>query len=104
MPVTCWLQHADFASEDRGAVALDGAITVLNAVDWPSELDAMRQREARGEEFCPPGVGFVSDDGRIPHICPTGGEATLCHYHFPAAGGFLRWLLGKKHVSNGSST
>lgn len=40
----------------------------------------MKELEASGKDFCPPGIGFVHDSGRILHICP-GKELSMYHYH-----------------------
>jgi hypothetical protein len=99
MPVTYWIQHADLSAEERGVIDADAALGALEEVDWASELRHLDSLETEQRECCPPGIGFVADDGRILHICPSGSDTALCHYHFRNPGGFLSRLFGTRQAT-----
>ncbi len=92
MSITYWIQRADFRSDEFDAVSEANAQQALKEHDWPAELDYMDELEAAGTETCPPGIGFVSDDGRILHICPERNGRAMMHYHFTSSWRLL-WLI-----------
>lgn len=92
MAITYWIQRADFTSDEFDAVDETEARRALTGHGWAAELDLMDTREARDEETCPPGIGFIADDGRILHICPERDGRAMYHYHFKAPWRLL-WLI-----------
>ena len=78
-----WIQSADFQSKDGEPVDLAGAVACFQSHDWETELLNQRHLSEAGSDSCPPGIGFVSGDGRLLHICPLPGAVVLLHYHYP---------------------
>ena len=76
-----WIQRADFSSSDFGPVDVTGAIRAFTMHDWHVELDFQSQLEIRGDDCCPPGIGYHDTNGSILHVCPDSEEAALVHYH-----------------------
>ena len=87
MSVKAWIQRADLSITEYPSVDPNTAVRLVTDHDWASELAFQRQLapEDSSEDAatCPPGCGFVADDGHILHICPLEGGLALCHYHFP---------------------
>jgi hypothetical protein len=83
-----WIQRADFSSDDFEPVDLVGAERILRNHDWRTALGFMRAlARSHGEEsgeYCPPGIGFARDDGRLLHICPNENGTALCFYNLVA--------------------
>jgi hypothetical protein len=79
-----WIQLADFSAKDYPPVDLLEAERLLTSYDWQTALAFKRAlARSRGEEsgdYCMPGIGFVTDDGRLLHICPTDDGTALCTY------------------------
>jgi hypothetical protein len=92
LTITYWIQHADFESEEFGLIGRADAQTVFKKHNWKSELQQLQAREDQGKETCDPGIGFVSNDKRILHLCPQASGRVLCHYHFDSTWWFL-WLV-----------
>lgn len=82
MTITYWIQHADYESEDFGLVGRPDAEAVFKKHNWKVELERKRALEAEGQDTCDPGIGFISTDKRILHLCPQASGRVLCHYHF----------------------
>ena len=82
MLIPYWIQKADFTSEDFGAVDYKQAQVALKKFDWAKEIQKQNELEKSGNESCDPGIGFISDDGRMLHICPNGKGKAYFHYHF----------------------
>ena len=92
MTITYWIQHADFESEDLGLIGRSDAQAVFTAHNWKAEHKRQQSLVDKGRENCDPGMGFVSDDKRILHLCPQRSGRVLCHYHFDSTWRFL-WLV-----------
>ncbi len=92
MTITYWIQHADFESEDLGLIGRSDAQVVFRKHNWKSELKRQQALVDKGKENCDPGMGFVSNDKRILHLCPTPSGRVMCHYHFDSTWRFL-WLV-----------
>ena len=100
-----WIQHADFSTDEFEPATLDEAIQAFEAHDWTAENELRATREAAGEEWCPPGIGY-DQAGRILHICPEPGESALVHYHFStdrSLFGLLRRRVQDSRTSEGVS-
>lgn len=89
MTITYWLQHADFESEEHGLIGRRDAQRAFREHGWPKELAYKDARERERRECCDPGIGFVSNDKRILHICPQASGRIMCHYHYDST----RWRL-----------
>jgi hypothetical protein len=88
-PITCWIQHADFLSDDLGAVDETEAIQRFRAHDWREENRKYDEFQTEGQDCCPPGIGFVSEFG-ILHLCPNAEGQLHCFYHFKQPRTFLK--------------
>ena len=93
MTITYWIQHADFESEEFGMIGRADAETAFRRHSWKKELDRKKALEAEGQETCDPGIGFISTDKRILHLCPQASGRVLCHYHFDSTWRFLGLVL-----------
>jgi len=85
-----WIQRADFSATDYSAVEVGDAVRAFDGHDWRRELELYSELESAGADCCPPGIGFVDSGGDILHICPSGNDRAMVHYHFTAT----RRLLG----------
>lgn len=85
-----WIQRADFSTTDFPPVDVAGALRALDVHPWPNEWQLQAQLENAGEEYCPPGIGFVDPDGPFLHVCPSAGGRYLVHFHAETAFSFLR--------------
>ena len=92
MTITYWLQRADSASEERGMIGRNDAERLIADHKWPSEFRYKKKLEKAGEKTCDPGIGFVSEDKRILHVCPQASGRVLCHYHYDDTWRLL-WLF-----------
>ncbi len=85
-----WIQRADFSTTDFPPVDVAGALRALDAHHWPNEWKLQAELENAGEEYCPPGIGFVDPDGPFLHVCPSAGGRYLVHFHAKTAFSLLR--------------
>jgi len=76
-----WIQSADFSTEEF-QVDCDEACDLYQTHNWTAELVLQGTLSNDNKACCPPGIGFVSDEGHILHICP-GEDEVLFHYHYP---------------------
>src|SRR6266850_2964542 len=76
-----WIQRADFSSAEFEPVDVTGALRAFTMHDWRAELALLSELEAKGSESCPPGIGFVTPNGAILHVCPSSDGRALVHYH-----------------------
>jgi len=74
-----WLQKHDFSSEEFEISDASNAKKILGEFDWQGELS--RQVQATSET-CDPGLGLVTDEGDILHICPGTDGRCMVHFHF----------------------
>jgi hypothetical protein len=58
----------------------------------------MRSLEAAGDEFCMPGIGFVSEPGEVLHICPGIDGTATCFYITQGASLHLEAVTQKEQV------
>ena len=65
-----WIQRADYSATDFEPVSLPAAQALLRDHDWKAERSYQKSLEDSDEDQCPPGIGFVGDNGRVLHICP----------------------------------
>ena len=77
-----WIQRADFVATEHGGVDCVRAFEIFKTHNWQEEQRLLKEREAAGQETCPPGVGFTAAPGHILHICPGENGSALVHYHF----------------------
>ena len=77
-----WIQSHDFSSEEMDGATAEQAKTALATFDWLSEIEKQNQS---GDENCDPGLGLISNDGSILHICPRDKESCSIHYHYPTS-------------------
>lgn len=89
MLIPYWIQKADLSHEDFEAVDYKQAQLAFKTFDWRKEIQIQNDLKKSGKENCDPGIGFVSGDGRILHICPdVNGRAYYC-YNFVESRRFL---------------
>ena len=63
-----WIQHADFAFDEYEASSPAAISDVLLGHDWANELEHGAALQARGAEWCPPGLGINPAEGGILHF------------------------------------
>jgi hypothetical protein len=74
-----WIQLHDYSSKEVKGVAAAQAQEALASFDWKSEL---KLRDKYKGTACDPGLGLVSENGSILHICPIDEERCYIHYHY----------------------
>ena len=74
-----WLQKHDLSSEEFEIPDASNAKKILGEFDWQGELSRQLQTTS---ETCDPGLGLVTDDGDILHICPGTCGRCMVHFHF----------------------
>jgi hypothetical protein len=77
-----WIQRADTSKRHFPTTDEVGAMVAFESHDWRSELLFKAQLEMEGVEFCEPGIGFVTDDGKTLHICPLTHANADYHFRF----------------------
>ena len=66
------IQGADLTLRQEGDVAAaSDALSLFRDFDWDSECSLLAEREAAGEDTCPPNLGLISDCGDYLRLCPT---------------------------------
>lgn len=75
-----WIQKADFSATDYGAADQDAVLALFREHPWGDELQELEEREADGEEVCPPGLGLNAADRDILHICAIGADEWMVHH------------------------
>ncbi len=78
-----WIQSADYSSKIHPLVDANESIRMYRAHDWTKELALLSEMQAEQQDCCPPGIGFLRDDGRFLHICPD-GDGRISLYFQPA--------------------
>ena len=79
---TMWIQRADFSSsEEKEEVSSAQAARAFTQHDWVGEAELERKLASKGQDLCPPGIGFVAEDGGILHVCPH-ERGTMIHLHY----------------------
>lgn len=74
-----WLQKHDLSSDEFEIPDASSAKKVLREFDWQDQLS--RQAQATSET-CDAGLGLVTDEGDILHICPGANGRSMVHFHF----------------------
>ena len=74
-----WIQLHDLSNKEMEGATKEQAEQALSTFDWKGELSKEKESE---DETCPPGLGLVSDEGEILHICPINSESCFIHYHY----------------------
>lgn len=101
-----WIQSADFDAREFD-LNENAAKRLFVEHDWVSEVRKQNAREEAGNEACPPGIGFVRDDGRILHLCPD-GRNSMVYFHRPKKILGLFWapnrVLTGTEISNGRAS
>lgn len=85
-----WIQKHDFVSEEFELEKSEAVIKLLGEFDWDQELKLQKEKEDKGEDNCPPGLGIVADNGHILHLCPDKNKKYLAFFHYPEEVRFLR--------------
>ena len=93
-----WIQRADLEAEETICDAPHEVIRLLFEYEWDAELAKQTQLESEGIDNCPPGLGIVSKDQRILHICP-GPEGALVFFHYPEQMKILGLFKTKRQVT-----
>ena len=88
--MNCWIQRHDLSAEDFVLSDANDAISKFESFDWLSELEKKINEDKK--ETCPPGIGFVSGQGEILHICPQDNEINMIHFHYPEPSKIL-WVI-----------
>ena len=96
--VKFWIQKADFSSQDPEQIDLQEALRKFKAHTWEEELELRNKLESEGKEFCPPGIGFISD-GHILHILPATKEYSDYLFHYPEVKKLLGIIPSKKQAT-----
>jgi hypothetical protein len=94
-----WIQKADLSAQDFQPITSFEAVKIFQNYDWNSELSNRRQLEEDGKDFCDPGIGFVSSDQRILHVCPLDSHNAYFHYHFMKQSKFLGLIPNNHQVT-----
>jgi len=83
-----WLQSADLSSQDHN-LDLHGALRLFRSHDWGAENARETELSSEDKDSCPAGLGLVTGDGYILHLCPDQDD-TLVHFHYKSK--FLGFL------------
>jgi hypothetical protein len=68
---------------------LYGALRLFKSRDWDAEKATETRLSGEDKDSCPAGLGLVTGDGYILHICPDQDE-TLVYFHYKSK--FLGFL------------
>lgn len=60
MAIKAWTQNADYSTVDHAVQSVDEAIDLFRDFDWAEQDGAFDLGMERGEDVCPPGVGFTA--------------------------------------------
>ena len=96
--MNAWLQSADVSVKDL-VLAADEAVRLLSTHDWAGEDSERRRLESDKRDFCPAGLGLVSGDGNILHVCPDGVSSAVYWFEPYKVLGFLK--LQRTHTWSG---
>jgi len=77
-----WIQLHDFSSEEMPIVNAMASKRAFSEFDWAAELTRQKEALEREEDCCDPGMGLVSDNGSILHLCPIDEKFLSFHYHY----------------------
>lgn len=77
-----WIQLHDFTSEEMPTVDAKAAKRAFREFDWASELRRHKEALEKEEDCCDPGLGLVSDNGSILHLCPINEKFLCFYYHY----------------------
>lgn len=77
-----WIQKADFSATDYGAGDQSSVLDLLRSHPWREELELLENRQAKGEEFCSPGLGMNAGNRDILHLCAVGPGEWMIHFHY----------------------
>jgi len=92
MRITYWEQSADFESKEYEEIDLTKAVQIFKSRHWFEEIVVMERLMNSGKEFCPPGIGYVSDEGYILHVCSEEKDNYSIHFIYPTGSKILRKL------------
>jgi hypothetical protein len=84
-----WIQLHDYSSKEMDGAVAEQATEALATFDWMSEL---KQRDQFKGAACDPGLGLVSDNGSILHICPIDEQRCCIHYHYDVRSKLLGFI------------
>lgn len=102
-----WMQMHDLSHANLTDGSVEMAVRALDEFDWDSEILKEKEAASSGTEYCPPGIGFVSETGHILHIMPANNSRSHYHYHFPQTTKLLGFIpattqetISVQHVSD----
>jgi|MudIll2142460700_1097286.scaffolds.fasta_scaffold199633_1 hypothetical protein len=87
-----WIQHSNFKSDEYEDISCSEAISIFKKHNWSHEAEILKQLEQEGKENCPFGIGFVSDEMGILHICPNSDKNATCFFHQNIVDKFLGFI------------
>jgi hypothetical protein len=90
MAIECFIQHCDYMVEEMGEINLDKALELLDSFDWQDQISRAESLDQEGEDWCPPNIGFVADDGRRLNLQTLDARRITVHLEYPST----RKLLG----------
>lgn len=82
----CWIQKADYTTDECDDVTLDEALRMFTELDWSAEL-ANVDADSDGKRDCPPGIGISNSmdltkpGSRLIHICPNDEATCFINHH-----------------------
>ena len=69
-----------YRNTNSAPITLDQAQSLLSGHDWKTERDYERELEAAEKDWCPAGIGFVTDTNHTLHICRGPEGAADCFF------------------------
>jgi hypothetical protein len=86
MKLPYWIQRADLSTQHFEPIGIVEAEAALLGHDWRKERAFLKSLENEGRDSCPPGIGFIRDQGigsirdrAILHIMPHENRTAACH-------------------------
>ncbi|MBK1884441.1 hypothetical protein JIN85_18640 [Luteolibacter pohnpeiensis] len=84
-----WIQKHNFESEELPDSGLDAALHAYSAFNWLIEIASYQTSLQGKKDGCPPGIGFVHQNGDLLHFCPLSSEISEVHYYYSFPSRFL---------------
>ena len=88
-----WIQLHDFSSSEKNDVSVEQAKEAFSTFDWKSEIDAVNKTK---KDTCDAGIGLVTPDQSILHICPIDLNSCYVFYSYKISTKLLGFIPTKR--------